>query len=291
MAGNPQTLPAELEGRMMLTLLHASDLHFGKHFDPEASEALLRFADALSPDVVVLSGDFTQRAKVREFEAAREYLARLSSFPVVVTPGNHDVPLYRIAERAFTPHRNYQEFVSGELNTLTRVPGATVVALDSSAPRSAIVNGRLSDAQLRFAAGAFQEAGPDEIRILVTHHNLARAPDYGPEQVLPAYRRYLEAFSRMGVELILGGHLHRAYVASSLDVYPQEPGARSLTLVHSGTTTSRRGRARERGVNSLNVLRIAPETLEITIHRLSKGSGNFEQAGSCTVPRERNGRP
>jgi 3',5'-cyclic AMP phosphodiesterase CpdA len=271
---------------MSLTILHASDIHFGKHFDPDASDAFLRFLWELSPDLLVLSGDLTQRAKVREYRSAGDFLAKVAPIPVVVTPGNHDVPLYRVWERLFSPHRNYRTFISGALDTATHVPGATVVALDSTAPRTAIVNGRITDRQLRFAARAFRDAHEGDIRILVTHHNLSRAPDYGPEQVLPGHRRYLEAFSGMGVELILGGHLHRAYVATSFDVFPQDPSTPPLVMVYSGTTTSRRGRVRERGVNSLNVLRVSEKEVRIETRLRRSGHASFQTLGTHVIPRE-----
>lgn len=275
---------------MDLTLLHASDIHFGKHFDPQAADAFLGFAREVSPDLLVLSGDFTQRAKVREYQEARTYLGKLPQVPTVVTPGNHDVPLYRIWERLAAPHRNYRRYLFPELDSVTRIPGATVVALDSTAPWTAIVNGRFRDAQLRFAARAFEKAGQDDLRILVTHHNLARAPDYEPEQVLAGHRRYLAAFSRMGVELILAGHLHRAFVASSLDVLPREVDAGPMTIVQSGTTTSKRGRARERRQNSLNVLRVFKDEIRIQPHLLRWEAGAFQPMATYSFPRKREDR-
>jgi 3',5'-cyclic AMP phosphodiesterase CpdA len=271
---------------MELTLLHASDLHFGKHFDPEAADAFLRFLRALVPDLLVISGDFTQRAKVGEYEEASAFLGNLPPIPVVVTPGNHDVPLYRIWERLFAPHRNYRTHISPELDTVTHVPGAVVVALDSTAPLTAVVNGRIRDSQLLFAARAFEGAKEEELRVLVAHHNLARAPDYEPEQVLPGHRRYLAAFSRMGVDLILGGHLHRSYLASSLDVFPQSAGVSAMAIVQSGTTTSRRGRAREHGQNSLNLIRVSNNEIRVAPHQLDRDSGTFRPSGSHAVPRK-----
>jgi len=275
---------------MDLTLLHASDLHFGKHFDSRAAEAFLSFAHEVSPDLLVLSGDFTQRAKVREYREAGTYLGKLPRVPTVVTPGNHDVPLYRIWERLVAPHRNYRQYVHPELDTVTRLPGATVVALDSTAPWTAIVNGRIGDAQLRFAARAFEEAGPEDLRILVTHHNLARAPDYEPEQILAGHRRYLAAFSRMGVDLILAGHLHRAFLASSLDVMPREVDAGPMTIVQGGTTPSKRGRARERGQNSLNLLRVFKDEIRVQPHLLRWDTGAFQPMATYSFPRTREDR-
>ncbi len=272
-----------------LTILHASDLHFGEPFDPGALEALQSFRAELSPELVVLSGDFTQRAKVQEYKAAAAFLETLEGVPVVVTPGNHDVPLYRILERIFRPLGNYREHISPELDTVTRIPGATVVALNSTAPHTAIVNGKISDGQLRFAREAFREPPTDPIRILVTHHNLIPGPDYEPQQVLPGFQRVLGALGGMGVELVLGGHLHRSFVARSLDAFPQAPGTPSILLAHSGTTTSNRGRGRERGGNSLNVVRVGEKEISIAPHRLLGGA--FVVESVHTFPRRREESP
>jgi 3',5'-cyclic AMP phosphodiesterase CpdA len=269
----------------MLTIVHGSDLHFGKPFRPEAARAFRRAVDCLAPDLLVLSGDFTQRAKVREYQAAREYLRGFQGVPVVVTPGNHDVPLYRVWERLLAPLRNYREYISQQLDAVTRVSGATVVALNSTAPHSAIVNGRIRDGQLRFAAQAFAASPAGDARIVVAHHHLAPAPDYESDQVLHGSQRCLDAFGAMGVELILGGHLHRSYVSDSHDVRPgaaREPG---IVIAHCGTTTSWRGRARERLANSFNLVRVSGEHLEITRHIYHDGMDGFAPVARHLFPR------
>jgi 3',5'-cyclic AMP phosphodiesterase CpdA len=269
----------------MLTIVHGSDLHFGKPFRPEAARAFKRAVDGLSPDLLVLSGDFTQRAKVKEYQEAREYLQGFRGLPLVVTPGNHDVPLYRVWERLLAPLRNYREYISEELDTVTRVSGATVVALNSTAPHRAIVNGRIRDRQLRFAARAFMGSPEGDARIVVAHHHLAPAPDYESDQVMPGFRRCLDAFTEMKVDVILGGHLHRGYIGSSLDVYPGEDRGHGIVIAHSGTTSSRRGRARERLKNTFNLVRIGLEHMEITHHMYFEDMDGFVPFSSHVFPR------
>jgi len=269
----------------MLKILHGSDLHFGKPFSLEAGEAFRASAERLSPDVIVLSGDFTQRAKVQEYRAARDYLHTLPPVPLVVTPGNHDVPLYRIWERAFSPLRNYKEHISQELDTVTNVGGATVVSLNSTAPLRAIVNGRIGDRQLRFAARAFAAASEGDLRVVVAHHHMAPAPDYESDQMLPGYQRCLDAFLKMRVDLILGGHLHRAYVGNSLDVYPGGEGHSGIVILHSGTTTSRRGRARERGKNSFNLIGVGESRIEVDHFMYFKAVAGFAPFSKHVFPR------
>ena len=75
----------------MRTLLHISDLHFGR-VDPATVEPLTAAIRALARNVVIVSGDLTQRARAAEFRAARAFLDALPR-PQIVVPGNHDVPL------------------------------------------------------------------------------------------------------------------------------------------------------------------------------------------------------
>lgn len=270
----------------MLTLLHASDLHFGKPHDSGAARALREALDRIAPELLVLSGDFTQRAKDREYREARAWLDTLPpELPVVVTPGNHDVPLYRVWERLFTPFRNYRRWIHPELDTVTRIPGAVVVSLNSAAPRRAITNGRLDRGQLDFARRAFEESEPGEARIVVVHHHLASAPDYERDSPLPRARRILRAFEEMGVELVLAGHLHRAYIGNSLDAVPGEGRERGVVVVQSGTTTSRRGRARERAHQSFNVVRIGAVRMEVLHYMRFDGAGGFVPFSIHVFPR------
>lgn len=269
----------------MLAIVHGSDLHFGRFHDGEAAEAFLRAAAAAAPGLIVLSGDLTQRAKIREYEAARAYLKRLPGVPTVLTPGNHDVPLYRILERWGAPYRNYRRYIQAELDTVTRVPGATVVALNSTAPWRAIVNGRIRPRQIEFARRSFEAAPRGDFRILVMHHHLASAPDYERDQPLPGAPEILVALEGMGVDLVLGGHLHRAYVASARDASPKGGRGPGTLVVQCGTTTSRRGRARERGENSFNLIRVGRGSLEVTRYLHFREEGAFAPVSRYAFPR------
>src|SRR5690606_15599370 len=220
----------------VLTLLHASDPHVGPHHLPSAGAAFLRAAHELAPDAIVISGDFTQRAKRVQYAAAAAFLERLPAVPRVVVPGNHDVPLYRVAERIFQPYRLYREYISPELDAVHRLDGAVIVALNSTAPLRAITNGRIDAAQLDFCADALRAVPPSEARIVVAHHHFAPAPDYQGGRPMPRARRALDVFTALRVELVLGGHLHRAYIGNSLDVYPGRDREHGVIIVQCGTT-------------------------------------------------------
>ena len=259
----------------MLTVLHGSDVHFGKPHRPNVAMGLLQLARRVAPDVIVLAGDLTQRAKVREYQQARAYLEQFNDVPVVVTPGNHDVPLYRLHERLFAPFRNYRAFVSPELDTVTRVGGAVLVALNSVDPHRGIVNGRIDERQLGFLARIFQETSGANVRIVVMHHALAPPPDGGSDAVIPRNRFLLDRFRELGVDLVLSGHLHRGFVTRSSEVQADHRDRGDIAIVHSGTATSSRGRAAEKGENSVNVLKIDAHGVEVIPHWFEEDVSGF----------------
>ena len=270
----------------MLTLLHTSDLQCGRPFRPHAAEALVRFAHRLRPDVIVIAGDLTPRAKASEFRTAKALIERLPAVPVLVTPGNHDVPLYRIWERALAPYRNWRAFMSPDLDLTIHHPGATFVVLNSSAPHSAIVNGRVRVRQLELAQRGFAAAPAADARVLVVHHHFVPAPDPSAGPPLPGAAGLVEAFEAMGVDLVLGGHVHETHVSTSRALLTGGDGP-GVPLVACGTTTSRRGRGAEKGINSLNVVRLGTREVEVVPHRLAEGAAEFLPMEPIRIPRHR----
>jgi 3',5'-cyclic AMP phosphodiesterase CpdA len=164
-------------GAPELTILHISDLHFGPPFVDEVAEAALHVANELGPDVVVVSGDLTQRARREQFLAAKEYLGRFPEAPMLIIPGNHDVPLYRVVQRLTNPHANYTGVIGTDLNPILRLDSAVIVGLDSTAPRSSISNGRIHAWQLDHCEQAFADAPENAAKIVVAHHHFTPAPD------------------------------------------------------------------------------------------------------------------
>lgn len=271
----------------MLTILHISDLHFGPPYLESVGEALLRFAAENASDIIVASGDFTQRAKREQFAAARVFLDCLPKSPLVVIPGNHDIPLYRVKERLLTPYALYQEYISADLEMVLRHPEAVIVALNTTAPLRAITNGRVRPRQFDFCREALRDAQPGAARIVVAHHPFAPARDFDKRgaHVLPHAKEALDRFTEMEVDLILGGHLHRAYIGNSLDLYSSKDRSSGIIIVQSGTSTSQRGRGREREKNSLNVIKIGDEVVRITHYMFFHETGNFEPFSRHIFPR------
>jgi 3',5'-cyclic AMP phosphodiesterase CpdA len=269
----------------MLTLLHASDLQYGRPFRLEAAEAFISVAESLRPDVTIVSGDLTQRAKATEFRGVKRVLDRLPG-PVLVTPGNHDVPVYRVWERLLAPYRNWKAFISPELDTVRRHAGATFVVLNSSAPHRAIVNGRLGADQIELARRAFAAAPADDTRVLVTHHHFVPGADPDAGSPMPGAGALAESFESMGVDLVLGGHVHHTHIMTSRALFPDRSGP-GVPLIACGTTTSGRGRGDQIGVNSLNVIRVTERDVEVGPPLLALGAREFTPVDAIVIPRHR----
>lgn len=273
-----------------MTILHASDVHFGKPHLPELAQALVRFVRRERPGAVVVSGDLTQRAKAGEYRAARAFLDSLAPYPVVVTAGNHDVPLYRVGERFFAPFRNYRAHIESAPDMVLDAEGgegdrrgARFVALNSCAPRRAIVNGRLRSHQLDFAHRWFAAAPAGALRILVVHHNLIDPADGVYGRPLPGARQVLQLLPGWKVDMVLSGHVHRTHLAASSVAGPQGAEA-GVPVLMAGTATSNRGRGRERGRNSFNLIRVGESGIEVTVYLYSRDARDFLSAGVRRYP-------
>ncbi|HSL70947.1 MAG TPA: metallophosphoesterase family protein [Longimicrobiales bacterium] len=269
----------------MLNLLQISDLHFGPYFKPAVAESLLEKIEELEADILINSGDLTQRAKRIQFEDARAFHARLPKVPTVVVPGNHDVPLYRVMERIFSPYALYQEHISEELNTVLHHERAVIVALNSTSPLRAITNGRIRRWQLDLCSEVFRNVPENVLRVVVAHHHFAPAPDYEGGQVMPRAQRAMDRFTELKVDLVLGGHMHRAYIGNSLDVYSGRDREHGVIIVQSGTSASRRGRAREREKNSFNYVQVGDDIIRVTHYMYFADIPGFQPVSRHIFPR------
>jgi 3',5'-cyclic AMP phosphodiesterase CpdA len=198
----------------MTRILHLSDPHFGAA-DERVAEAFLAAAWRGEPDLTVLSGDLTMRARRGELAAARRFVDRLPR-PHLIIPGNHDIPAFNHPwDRLFRPFRRYRRTFGGELEPQWRGGGVNVVALNSSRALGLHADwseGRLSRAALERAAGRF-DTPTDELRVLVLHHPLQAPPDHRRAVVKPLEKLHA-LLERRRVDLVLCGHFHRSHVAA-----------------------------------------------------------------------------
>lgn len=134
----------------MTRILHLSDLHFGAH-DEDLVEAVAAKADELEPELVVISGDFTQRARTEQFREACEFLETLRhrGHEVLGVPGNHDVPLYDVLRRFLSPLARYRRFIEESLCPFIELPGVAVLGINTARSLT-FKDGRINKDQLHF---------------------------------------------------------------------------------------------------------------------------------------------
>jgi 3',5'-cyclic AMP phosphodiesterase CpdA len=241
------------------TIAHLSDLHFGR-LDRAILPALIAAVETAEPDVVVVSGDLTQRARRREFEDARKFLDDLPS-PQIVVPGNHDVPLYNVVARALRPLARYRRIISDDLEPFYADDEIAVAGVNTARSLT-LNNGRINRRQVVRACARLAECGAGVTRIVVTHHPFDVPDARHIHGVLGRARMAMVEFVYHDVDLILSGHLHLGGVVESAARY-DIPGP-SLLLIQAGSAASTR---RREGANSFNLIRI--ERPHVSVERLN----------------------
>ena len=216
--------------------------------DAPLPEALAREVKAASPHVVVVSGDLTQRARPEEFKLARDFLAMLPT-PQIVVPGNHDIPLYNIAMRAFFPLARYRRYIAADTEPFF-ADGEIAVAGLNTARSMTVKNGRVNKRQVSSLCGDLRSQPEEVVRIVVTHHPFESA-QMGDDDIVGRAAMAMVGFSECRIDLILSGHLHVNRVVSSAARY--RIGDYSALLLQAGTATSSRRREEP---NSFNIIRV-----------------------------------
>ena len=264
----------------MLSILHLSDLHFGRPAVPAHIEAVERLVQEARFDVVAVSGDLSQRARAGEFQRAAVFLrdaGRVSR--TIVVPGNHDVMWWRAPlgigdDSALYEH--WRHYVAPELEPVLRLPEATFVGLNTAQGvlpqtltwnvRDISIIGHLTRRQIDRAAAAFAEGPPGAARIVVMHHNPVKG-ELSQRHGLKNTPKILGAFAEMGVDLILCGHDHQEAIHFV-------EHTRKGTVISTAGTVSNRSRGGR--PSSANVITVRRDAIEITTHVWSREAQRFE---------------
>jgi 3',5'-cyclic AMP phosphodiesterase CpdA len=232
----------------MSVLVQMSDPHFGTE-NPAVTVALKRLIEAIRPQCVLLSGDITQRARRAEFDAAQAFCASLPC-PVVAIPGNHDIPLFNVWARMFRPYAGFQRVFGSDLEPVWESAGMRIVCANSTTPRRH-KDGELTPAAVQRICEQVRTGDRAKLHIVALHHPLHVITESDRENLLHGHREALHAFADAGVDLVLGGHIHLAYVRALREHIPSL--SRELWVVQAGTAISTR--VRNDQPNSVHVIR------------------------------------
>nr|WP_315489965.1 metallophosphoesterase [uncultured Rhodoferax sp.] len=228
----------------MSVLLQISDTHFGTE-QPLVAEALVALARQQRPDLLVLSGDITQRARPAQFKAARAFMDRLDA-PMLAVPGNHDIPLFDLWARLRRPYAAHVAAFGADLEPMHVSPDLMVVGVNTTRPWRH-KHGEVSPQQIERVARLLEDATVGQLRVVVVHQPIAVARPQDAPNLLRGHAAALQRWAAAGADIVMGGHIHLPYVMELPDL------ARPLWVVQAGTAVSSRVRRGE--PNSVNLLR------------------------------------
>lgn len=232
----------------MRTIVHLSDLHFGR-VNPSLLDPLLRVVREAAPDLVAISGDLTQRARSYQFQQARSFLDELPK-PQIVVPGNHDIPLHNLFARFIEPLTKYKRYITEDLQPSYQDEEVVIVGVNTA--RSLVFKGgRINETQVSRLRDKFCSFGEDVVKVVVTHHPFDLPEGHNERDLVGRAKMAMTGLAECGADLFLAGHLHISHTGHTkrYNIHGY-----SALVVQAGTATS----TRERGeVNSFNLLRIA----------------------------------
>jgi 3',5'-cyclic AMP phosphodiesterase CpdA len=259
----------------MRTIIHLSDLHFGRT-RPDLLDPLLASVHAANPDLVVVSGDLTQRARVHQFREARAFLDRIAA-PCLAIPGNHDVPLDNIVLRLLGPWYRYRRWIGTNLEPGFQDAELTVVGVNTVNPLD-WQRGRIGRREVARICSGFRAREDGRTRIVVAHHPFAHLPQER-KALMRGAKRAIAALAGCGADIVLSGHLH-AWRAEPLG--PSGGNAPAVLLVQAGTGLSTRVRGEE---NDYNLLRVRPGEVLVERFVARPDRSEFSSAGHARFVR------
>jgi len=257
----------------MRTIAHISDVHFGRT-DPAVVEGLVKDLSERKPTLLVVSGDFTQRARRRQYAAAAAFLKRLPS-PQLVVPGNHDIPMFDIIRRFFFPLSRYRKYITDNLRPAYQDEELFVLGINT-ARSFTHKSGWISEEQLLDVKLRICPLPPNVFKVVVTHHPFIPPPRDPGADVIRRGVEYVDELEDCGVDLLLAGHLHLAYHDDLRSHY--KSAKRSILSVQAGTATSTRRRGEPNAYNWIT-LSPGPQGLcTVAVRAWNAKRGCFEES-------------
>jgi len=253
----------------MRTLVHLSDLHFGR-VDEQLIGPLIAAVTEANPDLVAVSGDLTQRARSHQFREARAFLDSLPQ-PQIVVPGNHDVPLHNVLSRFARPLDKYRRHITDNLQPVYLDDEIVVVGVNTARSLT-IKGGRINEDQVANIREQLCRSDDKLVKAVVTHHPFDLPEGYSDRDLVGRSRMAMTGLADCGADLFLAGHLHVSHTGHTARRYNIR--GHSALVVQAGTASSTRGRGE---ANSFNVIRI--HRPDISVERMTWEGSAFVASG------------
>ncbi len=257
----------------MRRIAHISDIHFGSA-DAAVVRVLVQTLRDLRPDLLVLSGDLTQRARSAQFIEARAFLDEVG-LPQIVVPGNHDVPLYNVYDRFLHPLDKYKKYITNDLMPFFEDDEMAVLGINTS--RSMTIKGGRINAEQMNAISRIMTPVPDiKLKVIVSHHPFDVTEEQDDDDIVGNAQAAMEQIIATGADVFLSGHIHVSGIIDSARRYVLENG-RSALIIQAGTAASTRVRGE---LNSFNLLEHRHPELEVTRYDHDGRTGEFRPVRS-----------
>ncbi len=230
----------------MKKIVHISDIHFGRVDYAVAKEIIIKINE-LKPDLTVVSGDLTQRARSTQFIEAKAFLDKLPE-PQIVVPGNHDIPMHNVFDRFVNPLEKYKRYITNDLQPFFADEEIAVIGINTARSLT-IKDGRINEQQIVAIREKLCKLPDKMLKVIVTHHPFD-LPVGHDDKVVGRAELAMEKLADCGADLFLAGHIHVSHIGHTATRYKLETGQSAL-VVQAGTATSTRGRGE---ANSFNLI-------------------------------------
>lgn len=257
----------------MRKIAHISDLHFGAA-DMAVADKVVETIEQENVDLVVVSGDLTQRARTAQFQEAKAFLDRLPQ-PQLIVPGNHDVPLYNVIDRFANPLEKYSNIITDELEPFISDEEIAVIGLNTTRSLT-IKGGRINAEQVARLRAKMDQFDERVLKVIVTHHPFDVPEGSNENNIVGRADEALPLIAKSGADVFLAGHLHKSHIGHSARRYRLDDGYSAL-IIQAGTATS----VRERGEdNAFNILEYEYPMLTVRRYLCTITTEGFRLAAS-----------
>jgi 3',5'-cyclic AMP phosphodiesterase CpdA len=260
----------------MTKIIHISDLHFGTTKD-ETVKLLQQTIKNMQPDLVIISGDFTQVSSRAEFQVAQQFLQDIK-VPFFAVPGNHDVPPYNLLKRFLKPYKRYKQYISETLNPTLEKENFVLAGINSA--RKFLLhwnwaNGAVNAEQRQAVKEFYQKTSPKKWRICTLHHPIHKIDEMPIDVAVFGKDATLRLMNEMKVDLVLTGHVHHASISLRGNDQHQ------TVYLSASTALSSRTRGQENGFNEIV---LTEDEMKINCYILC--DNGFKEARSYTHKRQ-----